>query len=91
MPKKKTKITYFQWLDAVASTGWNPRTSFQRGREHVSLCEAVGFVIAEDKDAITIAACIDDETHPGDPDCTARITIPKGWIRSKHYLKVKGR
>lgn len=72
------KIIYFEWIDAVASSGWE---SVEK-KHQCDRCKTVGFLIAEDKNEITVAAAISDK------ECNSRITVPKKWITKRKELKI---
>jgi len=86
MDQKKTKsivdstpdIAYIEWDDACADAGWE--LTDKTDIHHVS---TIGFVVAEDKKAITIAVCW------AGPESNSRIHIPKGWIKKIKRFKLK--
>ena len=86
MDQKKTKsivdstpdIAYIEWDDACADAGWE--LTEKTDIHHVS---TIGFVVAEDKKAITIAVCW------AGPESNSRIHIPKGWIKKIKRFKLK--
>lgn len=75
------KIEAVEWLDAVSTQGWQDDTDEP---EPCHPCLTVGFVVAEQKQFIVVAA-----TWGGDQN-NNRITIPKGWVQSRRVLNVKG-
>lgn len=62
-------IVYLEWVDAVASTGWQAK-----GNGTLAKCKSIGFMTHETDDEVHLAAAI------GDNDCNAVMIIPKGWI-----------
>ena len=71
-------IAYIEWDDACADAGWE--LTEKTDIHHVS---TIGFVVAEDKKAITIAVCW------AGPESNSRIHIPKGWIKKMKRFKLK--
>lgn len=72
------KVVYIEWIDAVASVGWEKQSI----PHSPDLCQAIGFLIHEDKTGITLAATVSKE------ESNSRITIPKGWIKSRKVIKI---
>jgi len=63
------EIVYIEWLDAVSESGWE---TIEKAEAHPVL--SIGFVVAEDDNAICIAAAISyDQSN-------SRMQIPKGMI-----------
>ena len=62
-------IVYLEWVDAVASTGWQVK-----GNGTLAKCKSIGFMTHETDDEVHLAAAI------GESDCNAVMIIPKGWI-----------
>jgi hypothetical protein len=72
------KIIYFEWADAVASVGWEEIKTHHK----IHKCKAIGFLIEETKEELTIASTISGD------QCNARMTIPKSWIKRKKEIKI---
>ena len=70
-------IAYIEWDDACADAGWE--ITEKTDIHHVA---TVGFIVAEDKKAITIAVCW------AGPESNSRIHIPKGWIKKMKRFKL---
>ena len=63
------EIVYIEWWDAVSEAGWE---TVEQAETHPVL--SIGFVVAEDNNAICIAAAISyDQSN-------SRMQIPKGMI-----------
>ena len=62
-------IVYLEWVDAVASSGWQ-----LKGNGSLARCKSVGFMTHETDDEVHLAAAI------GENDCNAVMIIPKSWI-----------
>jgi hypothetical protein len=62
-------VVYIEWVDAVASTGWQGK-----GSGTLAKCKSIGFMTHETDDEVHLAAAI------GENDCNAVMIIPKGWI-----------
>lgn len=87
MAKKKAKTTKWKlkrvrWVDSATSAGW--QVSKREIYAPVE-CETVGFVIADDKESISISATIADVAH----DTVDVITIPKCAIRKIEKLDLQ--
>ena len=66
--------------DAVSDGGWQ-----DHGAQHYPhTCISAGFLISEDKLQITLAAVWSEQD--GQKQSNARITIPKGWIKSRRVV-----
>lgn len=81
---KKDRLLYVEWDDhnSFAQAHWRGRDEIKRGNSAVRVT-SVGFVIAEDKKAITLCATrSDSDGFLGDQ------TILKNCIRKKRLLKV---
>lgn len=63
------EIVYIEWWDAVSESGWE---IVEQAEVHPVL--SIGFVVAEDKDAICIAAALSNDQS------NSRMQIPKGMI-----------
>ena len=75
------KVAYVHWVDACSQDAWQNISSIVP----VSLdTYTFGYVVAEDKDTITIASTINDA---GDACCI--IHVPKKWIKEKDIIKLE--
>lgn len=63
------EIVYIEWWDAVSEAGWE---TVEQAETHPVL--SIGFVVAEDNNAICIAAAISHDQS------NSRMQIPKGMI-----------
>ncbi len=73
-------IEHIEWIDAVASVGWDRGCGGTRPAHIIS----VGKLVYEDKDSIVLAGTFsyaDDETN-------GRMAIPKGWIKNRKTIKL---
>jgi hypothetical protein len=73
-------IEYVEWIDAVASVGWDSGSGGNRPAHIVT----VGKLVHEDKDCLVVAGTFsytDDETN-------ARMAIPKGWVKNRKTIKL---
>jgi hypothetical protein len=85
MDKKKEKsnlvavpeVAYIEWDDACADAGWE----LTEGTD-IHGVYTLGFIVAEDKKAITIAVCFSGL------ESNSRIHIPKGWIKKIKRFKL---
>jgi hypothetical protein len=77
------KVAYVHWVDACSQDAWQNISSIVP----VSLdTYTFGYVVAEDKDTITIASTINDA---GDACCI--IHVPKKWIKEKEIIKLEAK
>lgn len=67
------KLIYVEWVDAVASSGWEKHEE----AESIHLCRSIGYVVKEDKDCLILASTISQDQN------NCRIAIPKAWIKKK--------
>lgn len=75
------KVAYVHWVDACSQDAWQNISSIVP----VSLdTYTFGYVVAENKDIITIASTINES---GDACCI--INIPKRWIKEKEIIKLE--
>jgi hypothetical protein len=73
------ECAYIEWEDAVADSGWE-----ETKKPEIHKCQTLGFIVAEDKDAICVAAAVSKK------ESNAKINIPKGWIQKIKRFKVEG-
>lgn len=71
------EVAYIEWDDACADAGWELTESTD-----IHCVYTLGFIVAEDKKAITIAVCFSGL------ESNARIHIPKGWIKKIKRFKL---
>ena len=74
------RVTVAIWADANSGSGWEDHGSPYHPHE----CISAGFLISEDKAQITLAAVWSEQD--GLKQSNARITIPKGWIKSRRVV-----
>ena len=79
----KHEIEYVEWIDAVACTGWMPKTS----GFPIQLCHSVGMLIEDSKEHIALAGSW-GKPQAGDSDVNCVISIPKAWIKVRKKVKV---
>lgn len=76
---KLPPVVYVEWVDAVANVGWSKDSPpLQHG-------PAVGFLVKETKDAITLAVTVMGDEH------NASMTIPKAWIKRRRKVALPAR
>jgi hypothetical protein len=86
MPSKQPKHPEIvKWLDAVATTGWQPSHESSPGSVGVSECTTVGFVIYEDEKQIILAGTV-GMADDYDYESNNRMAIPKSWLTSRKEL-----
>ena len=72
------KVVRIKWKDAVADIGWEEEV-----KAELHNCTTIGFVVAENNDAICIASTVSiDQTN-------ARLHIPKKWITDKKEIVIE--
>jgi len=71
------EVAYIEWDDACADAGWELTESTD-----IHGVYTLGFIVAEDKKAITIAVCFSGL------ESNSRIHIPKGWIKKIKRFKL---
>lgn len=72
------KLTYVEWVDAVADAGWEENT-----KAVIHPCKSVGWLISETDEALCLANTISQNSS------NARIHIPKAWIKNRKVLKIE--
>ena len=77
-------IEHISWRDACSEDNdWiSTRKAIKQAKQKLPLIESVGFVLHEDKDAITLVHSFDKE----DSLVTPAIKIPKKWIIKRKKL-----
>lgn len=75
------KVAYVHWVDACSQDAWQ---SINNITPQSLDTYTFGYVVAEDKDTITIASTINDA---GDACCI--IHVPKKWIKEKDIIKLE--
>jgi len=73
------KLIYIEWYDACSSSGWNSPDKLDYT---ALLVKTVGWLLKEEKNTISIVHS-NAENH----DVMGLVTIPKGWIKKRKYLK----
>ena len=82
----KDRLLYIEWDDHCSSNNrWQSRKRF---KAEGAPCRSIGWVIAESKDAITLAATSDFYPDDNDPHFKADQTILKACITKKRLIKV---
>ena len=71
------EVVYVEWDDACADAGWELTEATD-----IHPVLTIGFVVVEDKKAITVAVCWSDLQS------NSRIHIPKGWIKKIKRFKL---
>lgn len=71
------EIVYIEWWDAVSEAGWE---TVEKAEAHPVL--SIGFLVAEDDNAICIAAAISDDQS------NSRMQIPKGMISKMKRVRL---
>jgi len=71
-------VEVIRWKDALSDHGW----SDTREAELADVL-SVGFLIAENKEAVMIA------TTWAEPESNGRMNIPKGWIKSRKKVSIQ--
>jgi hypothetical protein len=82
---KKAKSLYVVWVDSASITGWQDPAKVDH---EVMVCETLGFVVKETKDALTLCLNKTDE-HRSLCNRGHFITIPKVSIKSRRMIHVK--
>jgi hypothetical protein len=77
----KCKLIYVHWVDACSEDAW---INLNHVRPVVLNTYTVGYLVSEDKDAISIASTINDAN-----DACCIIHIPKKWIKTKGTLNIE--
>lgn len=79
MMNKDKKMIYVEWVDSCQSHGWQEVEELKSQR--ALHCFSVGWVVAENKDSIALAANISEKNHPtAFYQCCGVMTIPKKAI-----------
>lgn len=72
----KAKPVYCLWEDATTAIGLDGWIDLKEDPPKCDLVETLGFLVAEDEKAVTIALCVQPESSW----VNMIITIPHGWI-----------
>ena len=75
-----TRVTLVHWKDAVADAGWDDNV-----KTELHDCTSIGFVIDENKDALTLANTVSQDQS------NCRIHIPKKWIQKRKDMKLENK
>ena len=78
MPKKKPPMIYVEWDDSCVLRGWQS----PEGDHTVAKISSVGFLIREEKHALTISTSLSDYGNIMDG-----LTIPKAHITKRRRVK----
>ena len=78
--RPQPKRYLIDWIDSCSRSGWHDDTTNRASR-----CQSIGFVVAEDDQAVTLALSRASEDGMA-PWCDA-ITIPKTAIKRKRNLR----
>jgi len=73
----ETCIDIIHWVDAQADSSWE-----SLGEPALAYATTLGFVVAENKQAVTIASTWSS------PHSNCRMHIPKAWIKSRQTVKL---
>jgi hypothetical protein len=85
VPKQEPlKIIFIEWLDSCGSSGWRPLAEIQTSP---ALCQSVGFLVAETKDAITVA--LNRTRSDGNVPFGECMAIPKIAIKRKKVISLR--
>ena len=72
------------WLDAKdGQTGWHAIEDI--AKERLATCHSVGWLMFKDDTRTVVMA--DYSEFDGDKEGGRHIAIPRGWVRTKTYLK----
>lgn len=82
---KDKKMIYVEWVDSCQSHNWQAVEELKSQRSlH---CFSVGWIVAENKDSITLAANISEKNHPtAFYQCCGVMTIPQKAIVQKKVM-----
>jgi hypothetical protein len=83
------KLVMVEWEDHAGSDGWCSLHDAQASNDDGMLCVSVGFLIAESKKRITIAASIGcpSPVKP-EPDVAGQMTIARALIKKITTVRV---
>lgn len=76
------EIEYIEWIDAVATAGWQDRTQ----GFPVHTCHSVGVIVEEDEDHVTLAGTWSSQEQGDQVNCV--ISIPVAWIKNRGTMTV---
>ena len=82
----KYKVMLVHWRDASSKTNWH---SAKDGRT-IYYVDSIGYKTGETKEDITLSlnVCFGENTDTDEHDVSDSITIPKGCIIKKRYIKI---
>ena len=75
-------VEYVEWVDAVASSGWQDRS--QGFPLHT--CYSVGNLVEESEDHVVLAGTWSTADQGDQVNCV--IAIPKAWIKNRGTLTI---
>ena len=76
----KPTIVIVDWVDAVASLGWEGITE----KHTAHACQSIGWLVYEDDKVITLAGSLSRDVVC---ESNNRMTIPIGWIVSRKSVR----
>ena len=82
--KKKYIIEIVEWYDAQADCTWAEEEDIDKWMKEDFLALEVGWVIRETKKMIILTSSIGNDGSIGN-----RTKIPKPWIKSRKFLRIK--
>jgi hypothetical protein len=84
-------LLFVEWEDHAGSDGWTALDDAIRSNDDSTLCQTVGWLIAENRERITVASSIGpaNDVKPK-PDCAGQMTIAKALIKTRHVITMKG-
>ena len=77
-----TDVHVIEWLDAVASTGWQKKAA----ADPCQPCTSVGYLVVEDKERVVLGGTWG--MNGDEMETNNRMTIPKGWITRRSVLNL---
>jgi hypothetical protein len=75
---KKLKAYSFTWVDASSDAGWK-----NAGEVGVHDCFALGYLVKETKDTISICGSVSD-----DGEYLGVISVPRKWVTKKKRVRL---
>jgi len=85
MPKEKLPVVlWIRWVDSSSHSGWKETSELEA---HLMICESIGFLVSENKDAIAIA--LNRSCKAGFLPFGDIISIPKVAVLSRKRITLK--
>ena len=75
-----TDVHVIEWLDAVASTGWQRKAA----ADPCQACTSIGYLVVEDETRVVLGGTWG--MNGDEMETNNRMTIPKGWITARRVL-----